>query len=135
MTQKEALRRKTLLHTDCSVLGVTAVGPHHNIELTGFEDILQVGIVELQHVGSYLEANILTLASSKVDATECLQLLHRTGDACHLVADVELHNLAGSDVARHHEVELADLLLKRHARHELSDILVHGRQFLARGKG
>ena len=92
MTQKEALRGKTLLHADCSVLGVTAVGPHHNIELTGFEDILQVGIVELQHVGSYLEANILTLASSKMDATECLQLLHRTGDACHLVADVRPHN-------------------------------------------
>lgn len=96
MTQKEALRGKTLLHTDCSVLGVTAVGPHHNIELTGFEDILQVGIVEPQHVGSYLEANILTLASSKMDATECLQLLHRTGDACHLVADVELHNLVAA---------------------------------------
>ena len=70
------------------------------------------------------------------DLVEALDVEHASHLAGSDVArHLSVHSAARGDVARHHEVELADLLLKRHARHELADVLVHGRQFLARGKG
>ena len=99
------------------------------------------GFVAVYDVHAHEERNTESaLADGHVlqgfDLVEALDVEHASHLAGSDVArHLSVHSAARGDVARHHEVELADLLLKRHARHELSDILVHGRQFLARGKG
>ena len=84
-----------LFHVQFHCLYILAVGSYHNLEVAWFYHVLQICVVELEHIWGDIKAYLLALTYCQMDALETFQLLYRTGDAGYHVTDVELHNLVG----------------------------------------
>ena len=74
-------------------LDVAAVGADHGLELAGFTDEFQILVVELEQLGIDGEGDGAALTGLEADALKSLEFLHRSCDAAHHVADVELNHL------------------------------------------
>ena len=53
--------------------------------------MLQICVVELEHIWCDFKTYLLAFTYSKMNALEPFQLLYRARDACHHIADVELY--------------------------------------------
>lgn len=85
-----------LFHAQFHCLYILAVGSYHNLEVARFYHVLQIYVVELEHIWGDIKAYLLALTYCQMDALETFQLLYRKRDAGYHVTDVELHNLVAS---------------------------------------
>lgn len=86
-----------LLEGKCLALDLAAVGADHDFKVTGLADVVKILVVELEQVGVDGEVDGAALAGLEVDALKAFQFLHRSRDAAHQVADVELHDFGALD--------------------------------------
>ena len=84
-----------LFHAQFHCLYILAVGSYHNLEVARFYHVLQICVVELEHIWGDIKTYLLAFTYCQMDALETFQFLYRTGDAGYHVTDVELHNLVG----------------------------------------
>ena len=84
-----------LFHVQFQSLYIFAVGTYHNLEVARFYHVLQICVVELEHIRGDIKAYLLAFTFCQMDALETFQLLYRTGDAGYHVTYVELHDLVG----------------------------------------
>lgn len=82
-----------LFHVQFQCLYIFTVGSYHNLEVARFYHVLQICVVELEHIWGDIKAYLFTLTCCQMDALETFQFLYRAGDAGYHVTDVELHNL------------------------------------------
>lgn len=85
-----------LFHAQFHCLYILAVGSYHNLEVAWFYHVLQICVVELEHIWGDIKAYLLAFTYCQMDALETFQFLYRAGDAGYHVTDVELHNLVAS---------------------------------------
>ena len=84
-----------LFYAQFHCLYILAVGSYHNLEVARFYHVLQICVVELEHIWGDIKAYLLAFTYCQMDALETFQFLYRAGDAGYHVTDVELHNLVG----------------------------------------
>lgn len=84
-----------LFHVQFQCLYILAVGSYHNLEVARFYHVLQICVVELEHIWCDFKTYLFAFANSKMNALEPFQLLYRARDACHHIADVELYYFVG----------------------------------------
>ena len=65
-----------------NVFYILAVGSYHNLEVAWFYHVLQICVVELEHIWGDIKAYLLALTYCQMDALETFQLF--TGRRCWL---------------------------------------------------
>ena len=77
-----------------------AVRAYHNFEFARLQHIVEIVVVELQHIVCNLKPYHSAFALLKVDTLKALQLLYRAGYAGYHIVYVQLYYLIGIIVAR-----------------------------------
>jgi hypothetical protein len=75
------------------------LGPAITSKSPGSRDVVEIVIIEFEHVGRDGEFHFAALTFGEMDATEPFQFFHGAADAAHHVADIELHHLVGIIIA------------------------------------
>ena len=83
-----------LLYFEGDDLKVVAVGTNHKVELTGFDYVVKVGIVEFEKVGSNGERDVTTFTGFKCEALETFQFFYWTANAGYPIVDVKLYDFS-----------------------------------------